>query len=454
MKKIHFIAIGGSAMHNLAMELQNNGFTITGSDDAIFEPSKSRLSKAGLLPSKMGWFPEKLDTSFDAVILGMHAKKDNPELQRAMALEIPVFSYPEFLYEQSKNKTRVVIAGSHGKTTITSMVLHVLNYHGKNVDFMVGAQLSDFDTMVRLTETNDFMLIEGDEYLSSPIDLRSKFLWYQPQVALISGIAWDHINVFPSRDSYENQFKKFIETISPGGVLVYNQQDSVLTRLAIQTQNTIRKHSYDLPEHTITDGITYLMTSEGDLPLSVFGEHNLSNLAGAKWICQLMGIDEMDFYEAIESFEGAAKRLEKMGIGHTSSLFKDFAHAPSKVTATVKAVKNQYPSHKLIACLELHTYSSLNTEFLPSYKDSLASADEAIVFFDPDALKLKGLPLIDATDIKNAFGTPTMKVFSDPDSMHAYLYEKNYHQTVLLMMSSGNYGGLSWDLLEKRLKTF
>lgn len=454
MKKIHFIAIGGSAMHNLALELHNNGLLISGSDDALFEPSKSRLERAGLLPNTLGWFPEKIDASLDAVILGMHAKKDNPELQRALDLGVPIFSYPEFLYEQSKNKTRVIIAGSHGKTSITSMILHVLNYHDKEVDFMVGAQLPDFDTMVHLTETNDFMLIEGDEYLSSAIDSRPKFLWYQPHVALISGIAWDHINVFPTRENYEDQFKQFITTISPGGVLVYNQQDPVVTRLVIQSQNTIRKQAYQLPQHEIIDGITYLKTAEGDLPLSVFGEHNLSNIAGAQWICQLMGIDETDFFEAIASFTGAAKRLEKIASGQTAHLYKDFAHAPSKVKATAKAVKEQYPSHELIACLELHTYSSLNPDFLPTYLNSLEVADEAIVFYDPEALEIKGLPPIEKSDIQKAFGDNNINVFSDPTTLHEYLYQKDYQQKVLLMMSSGNYGGLQWESLEQQFKLF
>lgn len=454
MKSIHFIAIGGSAMHNLALELHHNGHQVSGSDDALFEPSKSRLEKAGLLPQAVGWYPEKINPSLDAVILGMHAKKDNPELQRALKLGIPIYSYPQFLYEQSKHKTRVVIAGSHGKTTITSMILHVLNYHERDVDFMVGAQLPGFDTMVHLTESNDFMLIEGDEYLSSPIDLQPKFLWYQPQVALISGIAWDHINVFPTQENYEDQFKQFIETISPGGVLVYNQSDPVLTRLTLMSKNTIRKQGYQTPTHNIVDGVTHLATQEGDLPLNVFGEHNVSNLAGAKWICQLMGVDEIDFYEAIASFTGAAKRLEKRASGKTAHLFKDFAHAPSKVTATVNAVKKQYPSHQLIACLELHTYSSLNPAFLPTYKNSLMAADEALVFYDSAALKIKGLPPIEQSDIRKAFGGQNITVFSDPEVLHSYLHENNYQQKVLLMMSSGNYGGLQWSSLEKQFKMF
>lgn len=450
MKRLHFIAIGGSAMHNLALALQAKGYVISGSDDAIFEPSKSRLQKAGLFPVELGWDESQISSELDGVILGMHAKKDNPELLAAQALGLRIYSYPEFLYEQSKTKTRVVIAGSHGKTTITAMVLHVLNYHGIEVDFMLGAQLDGFDTMVHLTDTNDFMLIEGDEYLSSPIDLQPKFLWYKPHVTLISGIAWDHINVFPTLSDYEDQFRKYIETIVPGGAVIFNQEDAVLTRLILQSENTIRRQSYQKPAATIEGGITYLQTEEGDLPLAVFGEHNLSNLAGAKWICQLMGVDEKDFYEAIESFKGASKRLEQVAQGKSSYLFKDFAHAPSKVAATVKAVTQQFRGFSCIGCLELHTYSSLDPTFLPNYKNSLNDLEQAIVFYDPEALKIKGRPVIAPEEIKAAFGLAGLQVFTDPASLHRYLFDKNYDQSVLLMMSSGNYGGLNWELLSSK----
>ena len=452
MKHIHFIAIGGSAMHNLALALHGKGYRVSGSDDAIFDPSRSKLEKAGLLPKELGWFPEKITANLDGVILGMHAKKDNPELLTAQALGLPIYSYPEYLYEQSKDKTRVVIAGSHGKTSITAMVLHVLNYHDQEVDFMVGAQLKGFDTMVHLTDHNDFMLIEGDEYLSSPIDLRPKFLWYKPNVTLISGIAWDHINVFPTLESYEDQFRQYIETIVPGGALVYNQDDAVLTRLVALSQNTIRKQGYQTPPAFIEDGITYLETPEGDLPLSVFGQHNLANLAGAKWICQLMGIDELDFYEAIESFGGAAKRLEKVAQGNSAHLFKDFAHAPSKVKATATAVAEQFSGFATLACLELHTYSSLDPTFLPQYKHCLNKLDEAYVFYDPEALKIKGREPIAVAEIKAAFDHPNLTVFTQPTQLHQALFERNYRQSVLVMMSSGNYGGLDWTALAQFIK--
>ena len=451
MKKFHFIAIGGSAMHNLALALQFKGFEISGSDDAIFEPSKSRLAKAGLLPQLMGWYPEKITDDLDGIILGMHAKEDNPELLRAMELEIGIYSYPQFLYEQTKNKTRVVIAGSHGKTTITSMVLHVLNYWEKEVDYMIGAQLEGFDTMVHLTEENDFVLIEGDEYLSSPVDRRPKFLWYKPHVTLISGIAWDHINVFPTEENYIEQFETYIDSIMPGGVLVYNESDSVLERITEASQNTIRKESYRLPEYFIDAGVTYLKTDEGDLPLEVFGEHNLSNIAGAKWICQLMGVDEDDFLEAITSFKGASKRLEKIGDNGSSFLFKDFAHAPSKVKATSEAVAQQYDKHHKVYCLELHTYSSLNPAFIGQYKNVLNGADEAVVFYDPEALKVKNRSLLSEEEIKTAFGSENLIVYSNPKAFQEFIFEHQWNKSILLMMSSGNYGGIDWDTLKERV---
>lgn len=344
--RIHFISIGGAAMHNLALELAELGNTVSGSDDAIYEPSKSRLQSAGLLPKAIGWFPDNITKDIDAVILGMHAKKDNPELLKAQELGLTVYSYPEFIYEQSKHKTRVVIAGSHGKTTITSMILHVLNYCGVEVDYLVGAQLEGFDRMVRLSKTAEFILIEGDEYLSSPIDLRPKIHWYQPTVALISGIAWDHINVFPTKEIYVEQFKIFIDSITKGGILVYNEEDDQLKNLAETTENTIRKLPYRTPEFEIHNGKTYLLTDEGELPLSVFGKHNLNNLEGAKWVCQNMGIDSSDFYEAILSFKGASKRMEKLWDSNETIVIKDFAHAPSKVKATVEAVVLNIPIKK------------------------------------------------------------------------------------------------------------
>lgn len=447
--KIHFIAIGGSAMHNLALALAQKGYTVTGSDDAIFEPSLSRLKKQGIAPSSLGWFPDKITPDIDAVILGMHAHSDNPELQKAKELNLKIYSYPEFLYEQSKNKTRVVIAGSHGKTTITSMVLHVLKYHQVDVDYMVGAQLEGFDTMVKLTDTNEFMILEGDEYLSSPIDLRSKFLLYQPNIALLSGIAWDHINVFPTFESYKLPFLNFVNTISQGGALIYNEEDKEVVEVAEQSSNYLKKFPYHTPNYVIKDEKVYLQTSEGELQLSLFGRHNLLNLEGARLVCNQIGIQNDAFYEAILSFKGASRRLEKIYDTNEYIVYKDFAHAPSKVMATVKAVKENFSNKRLVACLELHTYSSLNPEFLKQYKNTLDKADEALVFYSEDALKIKRMEPISKELIINSFEKNNLQVFTNPVILENYLKEIDKNNSIFLMMSSGNYGGINLDSIFK-----
>ncbi len=450
--RIHFIAIGGSAMHNLARALHDQGHQVSGSDDVIFEPSRGRLEKEGLLPDTMGWDPERITTDLDAVILGMHAKPDNPELRRAQELGIQLYSYPEFLYEHSKGKTRVVIGGSHGKTTITSMILHVLSYHDREVDFMVGAQLDGFDRMVHLTDDNDFIVLEGDEYLSSPIDRRPKFHLYKPNIALLSGIAWDHINVFPTYENYVSQFSVFVDSIVEGGSITYNGEDEEVSRVVNASENQIRKIPYTTPEFEVDGGTTYLQTEEGPMPIAVFGRHNLSNLAGAKWICQHMGIDEDDFYEAIATFKGASKRLELLAEGRKGVVFKDFAHAPSKVRAAVQAVREQFQDRPLIACLELHTYSSLNKEFLQQYKGTLDQADKAAVFYSPDAVRIKQLEELDEADIAKAFDKDTIQVFTDPQAFSDFLFSQALSESALLLMSSGNYGGLSLDAVKAAVK--
>ncbi|WP_417237723.1 UDP-N-acetylmuramate--L-alanine ligase [Bizionia sp.] len=449
---VHFIAIGGAAMHNLAIALHNKGYQVTGSDDTIFNPSKSRLETKGLLPESFGWFPEKISSSLDAIVLGMHAKSDNPELLKAQELGLKIYSYPEFLYEQSKNKTRVVIGGSHGKTTITSMILHVMHYHDRDVDYMVGAQLEGFDVMVKLTEDNDFIVLEGDEYLSSPIDRRPKFHLYKPNIALLSGIAWDHINVFPTYDNYVEQFKIFVDSIVNGGSITYNAEDAEVARVVEASENTIRKLPYNTPEYTVEHGETLLETPEGPLPIEIFGKHNLNNLAGAKWICQHMGIDEDDFYEAIATFKGASKRLEKIAESKTSVAYKDFAHSPSKVSATTQAVKAQYEDKTLIACLELHTYSSLNAEFLKEYKGALDAADVAVVFYSPDAVEIKKLDAVSHEQIAHAFERDDLIIYTNPEEFKTFLFSQDFNNKALLLMSSGNYGGLDFDAVKGLLR--
>lgn len=446
MKKVHFIAIGGSAMHNLAIALHQKGYKVTGSDDAIFEPSASRLKIRGLLPEEFGWFPEKITADLDAVILGMHAHADNPEMLKAKELGIKIYSYPEYLYEQSKNKTRVVIAGSHGKTTITSMILHVLHYHKKDVDYMVGAQLDGFDVMVRLTEENEYMIMEGDEYLSSALDRRPKILLYHPDIAVISGIAWDHVNVFPTFENYVHQFELFTDSISENGVLIYNKTDENVEKTAGNSKNQIQKIAYQIPEHFIMDGVSYLKTEFGDIPLKVFGDHNLTNMEAARNVCNQLGIDNESFYEAIQTFKGASKRLELINKTKDFIAYKDFAHAPSKVISTTEAVSLQFPDKELAAFLELHTYSSLNPKFLSEYKGALEKADYKVVYYNPEALKIKRMDYISSDDIKDGFGDQNILVFTSSEELKNYLENTDKKNKVFLMMSSANFGGI--DLMK------
>lgn len=443
--KVHFIAIGGSAMHNLAIALHRQGHTVTGSDDSIFEPSKSRLAKEGILPENEGWFPEKITPDIDAVILGMHAHADNPELAKAQSLGLKIYSYPEYLYECSKEKTRVVIGGSHGKTTITAMILHVLNYHQKDIDYMVGAQLEGFDCMVKLSDENDFMILEGDEYLSSSLDRRSKFLLYQPNIALLSGIAWDHINVFTTFEDYVEQFKKFIASITPGGVLVYNEEDEEVVKIVESAENYFRKIPYRTPQYIQNEGKAEVVTSIGNVPVSVFGKHNMLNMEGAKHICAQLGIMEDEFYEAIMSFTGASKRLEKIQRADGIPLFKDFAHAPSKVKAVVHAFCEQFPSQKKVGFLELHTYSSLNPKFLGQYENALKGLDEAVVFYSEEALQIKRMQPISPEMIREKFAQPELQVFTNAKELHEFWNTMDKADTALLMMSSGNFGGLDLE---------
>lgn len=442
---IHFIAIGGAAMHNLALALHHKGEAVTGSDDTIFNPSKSRLEKYGLLPEEYGWFPEKITSAIDAVILGMHAKKDNPELLKAQKLGLDIYSYPEYLYERAKNKTRVVIGGSHGKTTITSMILHVMHYWDKKVDYMVGAQLEGFDTMVRMTDDADFMVLEGDEYLSSPIDRRPKFHLYKPNIALLSGIAWDHINVFPTFENYLEQFQIFVDSMTNGGAMVYNTEDKNVVKVVDNASAHIKKYPYQTPQYTIENGETLLDTPDGPMPIEIFGNHNLNNLAGAKWICQHMGVVEEEFYEAIATFTGASKRLEKIASSAHTVIYKDFAHSPSKVEATTKAVKEQYPERTLLACLELHTYSSLNPEFLSEYKGALDTADVAVVFYSPQAVEIKKLEPVTKEQIATAFQREDLIIYTDPADFRTFLLNQELNNKAVLLMSSGNYGGLDFE---------
>lgn len=438
---VHFIAIGGSAMHNLAIALHKKGYKVTGSDDEVFEPSKSRLAKYGLLPEREGWFPKTIRRDLDAVILGMHAREDNPELLQAQELGLKIYSYPEYLYEQTKEKIRVVIGGSHGKTTITSMVMHVLGFNQIKFDYMVGAQLEGFDTMVSLSKDAKIAVFEGDEYLSSPIDRRPKFHLYFPDIALLSGIAWDHINVFPTFPFYVEQFHIFADMIQPNGSLIYFERDEKLLEIAAKSRGDIQKLPYQSHDSVIENGITYLLARGKKIKLRIFGDHNLQNISGAKLVSRQLGLTDDQFYSAIAEFNGASRRLEVLAENADCIVYNDFAHSPSKLKATTEAVKKQFPQRKLVACLELHTFSSLKKEFLPQYKNSMDAADLAIVYFNPHTIEHKKLEPITLQQVADAFATPGLMVITDSDQLFTFLKSQNWEKANLLLMTSGNFSG-------------
>ncbi len=443
-KHIHFIAIGGSLMHNLALALHDKGYTVTGSDDEIYEPSRSKLDEAGLLPEAMGWFPERIHSGLSAIILGMHAREDNPELSRARELNIPIYSFPEFIYQQSLNKQRIVITGSHGKSTITAMIMHVLSYHNRVFDYAVGAEVPGFHRTVRLTEA-PVIIIEGDEYLSSAIDREPKFLKYQHHIALISGIAWDHINVFPTEAEYIEQFENLADRTPKAGSLAYNEEDPATRAIGEKEREDVMRLPYGTPSFEVINGETTLIHPEGKVKLRVFGKHNLQNIMGAKQVLSRIGITEPMFYEAIGSFEGAGRRLEEVASNGKSIIFRDYAHAPSKARATIDAVREQYPGRSITACLELHTFSSLNEEFLPQYKSTMDNADHAFVYFNPKTIEHKKLPALDPATVKAAFGNDKVRIFTDKNDLLEALQHEDPSNRIILLMSSGTFDALDME---------
>jgi len=450
-QKIHFIAIGGSVMHNLAIALHKTGNTISGSDDEIFEPSKSNLDKYGLLPTSEGWDTNNITEDLDAVIIGMHAREDNPELKKAQELNLKIYSFPEYIYEQSQDKQRVVIAGSHGKTSITSIIMHVLKYFDRKFDYAVGAHIDGFETMVSLSDA-PIIIIEGDEYLSSPIDRTPKFLQYHHHIGLISGIAWDHINVFPTEDEYMKQFEIFADATPKGGSLAYCEEDAMATVIGNKERDDVHRLSYQTHSHMIENGETYLTNGSEKIHIKLFGKHNLQNISGAKEVLKKIGISEDQFYQAIPSFKGADKRLEVVAEKNSTTIFKDYAHAPSKVNATTLAVKEQYPERELVACLELHTFSSLTKEFLKEYKGTMKYANLPVIYYNPHTIEHKKLEPITKEDIIQSFNEPRLQVFDDSEKMLEYLQSQDWTHKNLLMMSSGTFNNLDFDKLTKLLK--
>jgi UDP-N-acetylmuramate: L-alanyl-gamma-D-glutamyl-meso-diaminopimelate ligase len=452
--KVHFIAIGGSVMHHLAIALKSKGYKVTGSDDDIFEPSRSKLLAYGLLPEEYGWYPKKIHEQLDAVIVGMHAKKENPELVKAKSLGLKVYNFPEYIFELSKNKQRVVIGGSHGKTSVTSMLIHVLQYWQKPIDFLVGATAHNRNETVKITDEAAIILLEGDEYPSSPLDPRPKFLHYHQHIGVVTGIAWDHVNAYPVYEDYIKQFKLFIEASCKAGTLIYCKEDETLTALVKEAVFThdISVVPYGVHPHKIESGVTYLLTDDGKkVPIHFFGEHNLMNVNAALQVSLKQGVNKSEFYEAISSFEGASKRLELIKENKITKVYRDFAHAPSKLQATVEAVKNQFPESKLIACMELHTFSSLNPDFIGQYKNTMNIADEALVYINPQTMAKKGFKTVSAKDIQQAFNRDDLQFYDDEKLLQNDLYNKTWNNSVLLLMSSGNFNNLDIDSLAQHI---
>jgi UDP-N-acetylmuramate: L-alanyl-gamma-D-glutamyl-meso-diaminopimelate ligase len=449
--KIHFIAVGGAVMHNLAIALQKKGYSVTGSDDEIFEPSRSRLASFGILPEKFGWYPEKITPEIDIVILGMHARADNPELIKAKESGIRIMSFPEFIYEQTKGKKRIVVAGSHGKTTTTAMIMHVFKTLGVKFDFMVGSSITGYETMVNLSDDSPIAVLEGDEYLTSPIDKRPKFHLYMPDIAVLNGIAWDHMNVFPTFENYVEQFRIFVDKIEPGGTLIYYSDDAEVKKIAEAAREGISKIPYRIHGHFRNKTGFYAATCSRTVPMKVFGEHNMQNLSAAREACMAAGISEDDFYRTIQSFEGTSGRLQMLKENEKGIFFYDFAHSPSKVRATVEAVAARYPGREIIACFELHTYSSLNKDFLPFYKGSLEKATDAYVYFNPHQFELKKLPSLSKDFVKEAFSGENLEVYDDSFRMLSHIKSKSYSSPVYLFMSSGDFNGCDMKLLSEEL---
>ncbi|MFT3753033.1 MAG: Mur ligase family protein [Paludibacter sp.] len=444
MQRVHFIAIGGVAMHNLAITIcKKNNFEVTGSDEEFTEPVRRRLEEYGLLPDKLGWFPDKINKGLSAVVIGINAKEDNPELIRAKELGLKIYSVPEYLFLQTRSKTRIVVSGSHGKTTVTAMILFVLKNLKIDADYMISSQIEGFDNMVKLTYESRIAVFEGDEFLTSPIDRRPKFHLYKPHIAVLTGIKWDHINVFPTLENYVQQFRKFTELMEVQGRLIYFDGDEQLNKMAETLRRDIVSFAYNTPDHEVRNGVTYLKTRYGEILLQVFGQFNLQNLDAARLACRQIGVTDEQFYSVISEFPGVSNRLEKIAESNETIVYRDFAHSPTQLKATIKAVKNQHPDRKLIACFELQTVTSLTDDFLPQYANCMAGVDVAFVYFNPDTVKQLNLNKISSSQVKAAFGGENLTVFTDPNEMQQSIRALKYENSVLLFMTSGTFDGLN-----------
>lgn len=447
--KIHFIALGGSIMHSLAIALQQAGHTVSGSDDKIYDPARSRLEKVNLLPAREGWFPERISEDLDAVILGMHAFDDNPELKRAQELGIQIYSFPEFIYEQSKQKHRIVVAGSYGKTTVTSMIMHVLNAAGRDFNYLVGAQLAGFNNPVRLSQDAPTIVMEGDEYLSSKLDPRPKFLLYHPHIAVITGISWDHINVFPTEEIYQDQFRQLIKSLAKAADIVYNESDPLLRKMVdkLIDEEVNYLHPYKTPRYKVKDGKYEVKINNHSRIVDFFGRHNMENMMAAWKVCSLLGVEEEEFLEYISTFKGASSRMEQVASTDDYLVIKDYAHSPDKVKATVEAVKEKYKGRNLIACVELHSFSSLNEDYVSLYKSTMNSADKALVYVNPKAVASRRMDLMSEEKIKSAFARPDILYMTESETLEKNIQNLKTGNDVILMMSSGNFNGLNLNSL-------
>lgn len=445
-KRVHFISIGGTIMSNLAIALHHKGLHISGSDDEVYDPSKANLEANGLLPRKMGWDDRNISSDIDAVIVGMHAKEDNPELLKAKELKIKIYSFPEYIHEQSLNKQRIVIAGSHGKTTITSMILHVLHYWKKDFDYVVGASLPGIDNQVKISNA-PVIIIEGDEYLTSPIDRTPKFLKYKHHIALITGIEWDHMNVYPDFETYTKQFEILADNTPKAGLLIHCAEDNLASIICTKDRFDVTPIEYTTHPHKINDQKSVLITNQGDVEVSIFGTHNMQNLAGAQQVLKKLGISDKQFYEAIPSFKGAWKRLQLVRSNKNASVYLDYAHSPSKVKATTKALKELKSNYDTIACFELHTFSSLNKEFLKQYAEKFKYVDKLFVYFDKHAMEVKKMPVLSKEYIRESIGHKNMIVHDEITILKEELLKEEWLKKNLIMMSSGNFNGLSIETL-------
>ena len=449
--KIHFIAIGGSVMHSLAIALKDMGYEISGSDDGIYDPARGRLDAAGLLPDYEGWNPEKITKDLDAIILGMHAFEDNPELKRAQSLGVPIYSYPEFIVKHAEHKQRIVIAGSYGKTTVTAMIMHALESWGKKFDYLVGAQVEGFSNPVRLSEDAAVIVLEGDEYLASKLDPRPKFMLYVPHILVINGISWDHINVFPTEETYVDQFSQLLASLQKGTNVIYNAADKRLSQLVethTQDDESMYLQPFKRPGFKVKNGVWELKLGGKSQPMSLMGKHNMTNLLAAWEVCHLLGMETGDFLRVMKDFKGAELRMQKVHEDDNLVVIRDYAHAPDKVQATVSAVSDTYKGYNLIACAELHTFSSLNRDYLPLYQDSLKDADQALVFVNPNQFEKRRMDPLLASEIEQAFSHPKLTYLQSKDSLAKKIQGVKTGKDVILLMSSGNLQGLELsDLL-------